>query len=138
MSVHQPGVGITCDGCGVQFDIRARLAQDVRRAARETGWVAKQLPDEPGNLVDLCPECQPDEDQPVALPRRQELGHQFHFSVCVQGAYRDGDGVYQDAAEPVEYDPFTLTVRAWNLADACRMAAETPLSEWKHAEEDLG
>jgi hypothetical protein len=65
-------------------------------------------------------------------------GHQFHFQVLVQSAYLDGDGVYRDAAEPVEYEPFTLTVRAWSLSVACRKAADTPLHQWKHAEEESG
>lgn len=60
-------------------------------------------------------------------------GHQFHFQVMVQGAYRGADGLYHDEVEPVEYDPFTLTVRAWSLAAACRRAAETPLDQWEHA-----
>jgi hypothetical protein len=63
-------------------------------------------------------------------------GHQFHFQVCLQPSYRVGDGPYQDAPEPEEYEPFTLTVRAWNLAAACRKAAETPLAKWKHAGEE--
>ena len=58
-------------------------------------------------------------------------GHQFHFQVMVQRAYRGEDGLYHDEEEPVEYEPFTLTVRAWNLAAACRKAAETPLPQWK-------
>jgi hypothetical protein len=65
-------------------------------------------------------------------------GHQFHFQVCVQGAYRGTDGLYHDSAEPVEYHPFTLTVRAWDLAAACRRAAETPLAEWTQGGEELG
>jgi hypothetical protein len=64
------------------------------------------------------------------------LGHQFHFQVMVQGAYRGTDGFYHDGAEPVEYEPFTLTVRAWDLPTACRRAAETPLADWKHAGEE--
>jgi hypothetical protein len=68
---------------------------------------------------------------------RPEDGHQFHFSVCVQGAHRGADGLYHDESEPVEYEPFTLTVRAWNLAAACRRAAETPLAEWKPFREEV-
>lgn len=66
-----------------------------------------------------------------------EEGHQFHFSVCVQGAHRDPEGIYRDEPEPVEYDPFTLTVRAWNLSAACERAAATPLSAWKHAGQEV-
>lgn len=59
------------------------------------------------------------------------LGHQFHFQVMVQRTYRsDEDGLYHDEEEPVEYEPITLTVRAWSLAAACRHAAETPLKDW--------
>lgn len=66
------------------------------------------------------------------------LGHQFHFQVMIQGAHRNTEGLYVDAPEPEEYDPFTLTVRAWNLQAACRKAAETPLAKWKHDGEEMG
>lgn len=65
-----------------------------------------------------------------------EEGHQFHFSVMVQGVYRGADGLHHDAPEPIEYTPFTITVRAWNLPDACAKAAQLPLAEWKHERGD--
>lgn len=65
------------------------------------------------------------------------FGHQFHFQAMIQGAHRGADGLYHDEEEPVEYEPFTLTVRAWDLQAACRRAAERPLTEWKHAGEEL-
>jgi hypothetical protein len=65
-------------------------------------------------------------------------GHQFHFQVLVQGAHRGADGLYHDEVEPVEYEPFMLTVRAWNLAAACRRAAETPLGKWTPFREEQG
>jgi len=66
-------------------------------------------------------------------PPGPEDGHQFHFSVQVQGSYRVGAGPHVDAAEPTPpEDAFRLTVRAWNLRDACREAALIPLVLWKH------
>lgn len=64
------------------------------------------------------------------------FGHQFHFSVMAQRTYRGEDGLYHDDPDPVEYDPFILTVRAWSLAEACRKAADTPLRDWKIAGEE--
>lgn len=69
-----------------------------------------------------------------------KAGHQFHFSVGCQGAssvvgdpdsYRDSDWIGE---------PFTLTVRAFDLATACKRASLVPLNEWdwagKHDEDD--
>jgi hypothetical protein len=67
-----------------------------------------------------------------------EEGHQFHFQAMIQGAHRGADGVYRDQPEPVEYEPFTITVRAWSLTSACAKLAHLPLSAWKHAGEELG
>jgi hypothetical protein len=102
----------------------------------------------PGQV--MCVDCRLDDRTRAASSPDDQLchicrsggdarnGHQFHFQVCVQGSYRVGDGPYQDAPEPEEYEPFTLTVRARNLAAACRKAAETPLAKWKHAGEGEG
>lgn len=64
------------------------------------------------------------------------LGHQFHFQAMIQGAHRGADGLYHDEEAPVEYEPFTITVRAWSLAAACAKLARLPLSAWKHAGEE--
>ncbi|GAB3156445.1 hypothetical protein GCM10027258_62890 [Amycolatopsis stemonae] len=61
-------------------------------------------------------------------------GHQFHFSVDIQGAYRVGDGPYVDADQPAGL-PFTVTVRAWNLRDACLAAAGLALGGWTAPDE---
>jgi hypothetical protein len=45
--------------------------------------------------------------------------HMFHFTVSVQGENDDWAG-----------EPFELTVRAWNLQEACARAAEVPFPEW--------
>jgi hypothetical protein len=64
-------------------------------------------------------------------------GHQFHFAVTVQGSYQIvGDPQHYDCEPDPEADPFTLTVRAWCLADACRVAAEVPFSKWRHSYEE--
>lgn len=65
-------------------------------------------------------------------------GHQFHFAVTVQGSYRiEGDPTYYDCEPDPAAEPFRLTVRAWNLVDACRVAAEVPFPQWTHpCEED--
>lgn len=63
-------------------------------------------------------------------------GHQFHFAVTVQGAYAIvGDPRHYDCEPDPDAEPFQLTVRAWDLAAACRVAAETPFAAWRHAEE---
>jgi hypothetical protein len=58
-----------------------------------------------------------------------EDGHQFHFAVDIQSSDRVGDGPRTDAPGPMGL-PFQLTVRAWNLPDACRPAAEMSLGKW--------
>lgn len=65
-----------------------------------------------------------------------EQGHQFHISVCIQPQYRVENGPLIDAEVPVEYEPFTITVRAWNLAEACAKAAQLPLRAWQHSGEE--
>jgi hypothetical protein len=123
-----------------EFDHAARAVNRVDDYDAPTG------PLTPGQVK--CISCQENERSRAASSTADGLctfcrdsgdarrGHQFHFQVMVQGAYRDGDGYYRDGAEPVEYEPFTLTVRAWNLQAACRRAAETPLAGWKHAGEE--
>lgn len=62
-------------------------------------------------------------------------GHQFHFAVTVQGSYQIvGDPAYYDCEPDPPAEPFRLTVRAWSLAAACRMAARTPLHQWEVGE----
>lgn len=65
-----------------------------------------------------------------------EYGHQFHFSVAVQGSYSVvGEPGYKDEADPGP-ERFTLTVRAWNLRDACAAASRAPLTSWTWPTED--
>lgn len=52
--------------------------------------------------------------------------HLFHFSVTVQGPLDEWIGG----------EPFKLTVRAWNLPEACARAAEVPFPEWTMPPED--
>lgn len=60
-----------------------------------------------------------------------DAGHQFHFSVTIQGSYAIvGDPRHHDADPDSISDPFRLTVRAWSLPAACRVAAATPLHQW--------
>ncbi len=57
-------------------------------------------------------------------------GHQFHFSVACQGASSvvgDPDS-YRDADWTGE--PFTVTVRASSLSEACRQVSLLPLDAW--------
>lgn len=70
-------------------------------------------------------------DQPTraALDDGPAAGHQFHFAVRVQGSSAVVGGPHVDDGQPAE-DPFQVTVRAWNLRDACRAAAEIPLGQW--------
>jgi hypothetical protein len=58
-----------------------------------------------------------------------EDGHQFHFAVRVQGSSAVVGEPHVDAEEPGE-DAFRVTVRAWNLRDACQAAAVIPLGQW--------
>ena len=58
-------------------------------------------------------------------------GHQFHFVVRVQGSYSiGGDPRHYDCDPDTISEPFRLTVRAWSLPEACRIAARVSLSEW--------
>jgi len=60
-------------------------------------------------------------------------GHQFHFAVTVQGAYQiEGDPQHYDCDPDPAAEPFTLTVRAWDLSHACHVAAQTPFGLWTH------
>lgn len=60
-------------------------------------------------------------------------GHQFRFSVTVQGSYSiEGDPRHYDSDPDTISDPFCLTVRAWSLAEACREAAQMPFHRWEH------
>lgn len=60
-------------------------------------------------------------------------GHQFHFAVTVQGAYQvEGDPAHYDCEPDPDAQPFRLTVRAANLVDACRKAAQVPFPQWTH------
>lgn len=64
-------------------------------------------------------------------------GHQFHFAVTVQGSYRIvGETEYHDCDPDPDAEPLTLTVRAWNLSQACRVAAQTPFGLWTHPGEE--
>lgn len=61
------------------------------------------------------------------------MGHQFRFAVTVQGSYSiEGDSKHYDSDPNTISEPFTLTVRAWSLPEACRVAAAIPFHEWKH------
>jgi hypothetical protein len=73
------------------------------------------------DLKRLCDVCQEGGDA--------RNGHQFHFSVRVQAAYRIPHGAYVDAPNEGS-DAFLLTVRAWDLAAACRKAWHTELKDW--------
>lgn len=65
-------------------------------------------------------------------------GHQFRFAVTVQGSYQIvGDPMYYDCDSDPAAEPFTLTVRAWSLAAACRIAAQTPFHQWEHPGDPL-
>lgn len=83
-----------------------------------------------------CPEdianmrCYPELKRMVDEHDGPRAGHQFHFSVACQGAssvvgdpnsYRDDDWTSE---------PWTVTVRAWSLPEACRKAALLPLTAW--------
>lgn len=65
----------------------------------------------------------------MAEPSPAENGHQFHFAVYTQASVAVVGGPHTDATEP-DPDPFRATVRAWNLRDACRAAADVPLHRW--------
>jgi len=71
----------------------------------------------------------------VAEPNLAENGHQFHFEVDVQGAHRSADGPYVDEERPAGL-PFRVTVRAWNLRDACLAAAKLALGGWTQPDEN--
>ncbi|MGW4525153.1 hypothetical protein [Amycolatopsis sp. NPDC004378] len=71
----------------------------------------------------------------MAEPNPAENGHQFHFTVDIQGAHRVGDGPYVDEEQPAGL-PFTVTVRAWNLRDACIAAAALSLADWTQPDEN--
>lgn len=67
-------------------------------------------------------------------------GHTFRFTVQSRGSSRiwpegKGPGPYTDDPEFMG-EPWTLEVRAWNLHDALRLAAEQPLNAWDMGEED--
>ena len=64
-----------------------------------------------------------------------EQGHQFHFEVDIQGAHRSADGLYVDEEQPAGL-PFRVTVRAWNLRDACLAAAALALGGWTQPDEN--
>lgn len=68
-------------------------------------------------------------------PAGPEQGHQFHFEVDIQGAHRSADGPYVDEERPAGL-PFRVTVRAWNLRDACLAAAELALGGWTPPDEN--
>lgn len=63
-------------------------------------------------------------------------GHLFHFSVTSQGSARVGDGPHEDSPPDPRAEPSLLTVRAWNLRDACRKAADTSFADWTHPGDD--
>lgn len=67
-----------------------------------------------------------------------EQGHQFHFTVQLQASVAVVDGPHTDLPAPLPgAEPFTVTVRAWNLRDACRAAAELALNDWAHGDDQL-
>lgn len=57
-----------------------------------------------------------------------EDGHQFHFAVRCQGSTAVTGGPHTD--DDWTGEAFRLTVRAWNLADACRKAGARGLYQW--------
>lgn len=61
-------------------------------------------------------------------------GHQFHFTVHLQPSFAVIGEPYRDAAE-VPPEAFRATVRAWSLADACRVAGALELKDWAHGDD---
>lgn len=58
-------------------------------------------------------------------------GHQFHFAARVQGSYAIvGDPRHYDCNPDTMAEPFTVTVRAWSLPEACRKLGEMPFVAW--------
>lgn len=56
-------------------------------------------------------------------------GHTFEFIMRLRGAYGvTGEPGHRDSL--YWHEPVALRVRAWNLRDALRKAAETPLHAW--------
>lgn len=74
---------------------------------------------------DCCPECGASVPPTAAEAVPSAEGHQFHFSVTVQGEGADWVG-----------EPFRVTVRAWSLSAACTKAAAIPLAGWTHPVEE--
>lgn len=62
-----------------------------------------------------------------------EDGHQFHFTVYLQASTGVVGGPLADVEE-IPSEAFRVTVRAWNLRDACLAAAELQLNSWHHGE----
>lgn len=55
-------------------------------------------------------------------------GHTFEIQVRARGSYAVQDGPHHDAED--FGDSATVHIRAWNLHDALRKAARTPLVAW--------
>jgi len=58
-----------------------------------------------------------------------EAGHRFHFTMTSQGSY-SVVGVEGHTDSDMLSEPWTVTVRAWNLPDALRKAADLSLDAW--------
>lgn len=98
---------------------KVRAIQELRRRA---GPVDRRLPRTTAER-----EALEDQDDFALAP---SPGHQFHFSVTLQPNYTlSGDSHWFDSAEVTE--PFTVSVRAFSLSEACMKAAELPLAAWK-------
>lgn len=61
-------------------------------------------------------------------------GHQFHFTVHLQPSYGVVGEPLRDAETPSP-DSFRVTVRAWNLRDACLAAGSVGLNDWAQVDE---
>lgn len=67
-----------------------------------------------------------------------EDGHTFRFSMTSRGSYGVVGQEGHTDAEWFTEEPWTLEVRAWNLTDALRKAAELPMSAWTMPAEPEG
>lgn len=73
---------------------------------------------------------------PAHLCQKPEDGHTFRIEAVSRSSYRVGNGPHTDADWFAE-EPFTIEVRAWNLKDALKLAAEQPLYAWRLGERRL-
>jgi len=119
-------LGDTADGTAITITITRRAGATSQPSDAEPEIARIATPDAPA--ADQLRTWLMGVARRQASPTSPASGHRFHIVVASQGSYGSPDGTHTDS--DWISDPWTVTVRAWDLRAALRSAAGLPLGAW--------